>query len=182
MARLGAASPIAPTLCHHARCFGKLSCLGCRRFKEFDATRFQIPINAVTVHVRSRDFHDRSLSRGQKLSRRASEERGCKTCLILRRVFLASQPRFLFQIEPDFHLLTQLFAAAQKIDFVFSRQSRNLSMGALEACASSPSRVNGKTRQATHRKNPPYSLPRSTQRCCCSSLLVENSAAHDRRP
>src|SRR5690349_19932800 len=128
------------------------------------------------------DFHDRSLSRGQKLSRRASEERGCKTCLILRRVFLASQPRFLFQIEPDFHLLTQRFAAAQKIEFVFSRQSRNLSMGALEACASSPSRVNGKTRQATHRKNPPYSLPRSTQRCCCSSLLVENSAAHDRRP
>ena len=29
------------------------------------------------------------------------------------------QPWFLFEIEPDFHLLTQLFAAAQKIDFVF---------------------------------------------------------------
>jgi hypothetical protein len=48
----------------------------------------------------------------------------------LRRVCVASQPRFLFEIEPDFHLLTQLFAAAQKIEFVFSCQSRNLSMGA----------------------------------------------------
>jgi hypothetical protein len=37
--------------------------------------------------------------------------------LILRRVSLASQPRFLFEVEPDFHLLTQLFAAAQKIEF-----------------------------------------------------------------
>jgi len=55
------------------------------------------------------------------------------------------------KIEPDFHLLTQRFAAAQKIDFVFSRQSRNLSMGASEACASSPSRVNGKTRQANRK-------------------------------
>jgi hypothetical protein len=72
--------------------------------------------------------------------------------LILRRVCLAlaSQPRFLFEIEPDFHLLTQLFAAAQKIEFVFSRQSRNLSMGASEACAPSPSRVNGETWQAKH--------------------------------
>src|SRR5580704_9105758 len=106
--------------------------------------------------------------------------------VILFRFFaacmLASQPRFLFEIEPDFHLLTQLFAAAQKIEFVFSRQSRNLSMGASEACAPSPSRVNGKTWQATHRRNPPCSLPRPTRRCCCSSLLVENSAAHDRRP
>ncbi len=40
----------------------------------------------VERSVRIRDFHDRSLSRGQKLSRRASEERGCKFFLILRRV------------------------------------------------------------------------------------------------
>ena len=100
---------------------------------------------------RVRDFHDRSLSRGQKLSRRATEERGV-ILLILRRVFLASQPWFLFEIEPDFHLLTQLFAAAQKIEFVFSRQSRNLSTGASEAFAPSLSRVNGKTWQATHRR------------------------------
>jgi len=132
--------------------------------------------------VRLRDFHDRSLSRGQKLSQRATEERGCKSFSILRRMFLASQPRFLFEIEPDFHLLTQLFAAAQKIEFVFSRQSRNLSMGASEACASSPSRVNGETWQATHRRNPPCSLPRPKQRCCYLSLQFENSAAHDQWP
>jgi len=38
---------------------------------------------------------------------------------------LASQPWFRFEIEPDFHLLTQLFAAAQKIEFVFSCLGRN---------------------------------------------------------
>ena len=86
------------------------------------------------------------------------------------------------EIEPDFHLLTQLFAAAQKIEFVFSCQSRNLSTGASEVCASSPSRVNGETWQATRRRNPPGSLPRPTQRRCYSSLLFENSAAHDRPP
>src|SRR5258708_11150569 len=36
--------------------------------------------------ARQPGFHDRSLSRGQKLSRRATEERGCKSFLILRRV------------------------------------------------------------------------------------------------
>src|SRR5713226_9200572 len=53
------------------------------------------------------DFHDRSLSRGQKLSRRASEERGYKTLSDSSPRVLASQPWFLFQIEPDFHLLSQ---------------------------------------------------------------------------
>src|SRR6266568_4027907 len=43
---------------------------------------------------------------------------------------------------------------AQKIEFVFSRQSRNLSTGASRACAPSPSRFNGKTWQATRRRNP----------------------------
>src|SRR6266481_5628044 len=38
------------------------------------------------IRFRLSDFHDRSLSRGQKLSRRATEERGCKSFLILRRV------------------------------------------------------------------------------------------------
>src|ERR1700722_1298480 len=126
------------------------------------------------------DLHDRSLSRGQKLSRRASEERGCKFFLISSPRVLASRPGSW--IEPDFHLLAQRLSAAQKIEFVFSCQSRNLSTGALEACASSPSRVNGKTWQATRRRNPPFSLTCPTQRCCYSSLLVENSSAHDRRP
>src|SRR6266436_5997002 len=53
------------------------------------------------------DFHDRSLSRGQRLSRRASEERGCKFFLVLRRVCgLLSRGSFLIE-EPDFHLLSQ---------------------------------------------------------------------------
>src|SRR5689334_16520889 len=55
---------------------------------------------------RFRDFHDRSLSRGQKLSRRAREERVCKFLLVLRRVcWLLS--RGSSQGEPDFHLLFQ---------------------------------------------------------------------------
>ena len=93
---------------------------------------------------------------------------------------LASQPWFLFQIEPDFHLLSLPRRASQKIEFVFSRQSRNLSTEASGACDTSPSRLNGKTWQATRRRNPPCSPRRSTQRCCYSSLLFENSAAHGR--
>src|SRR5882762_371614 len=57
--------------------------------------------------LNSPDFHDRSLSRGQELSRRATEERGCKFFLDFSPRVLASQPWFLFQIEPDFHLLSQ---------------------------------------------------------------------------
>jgi hypothetical protein len=39
---------------------------------------------------------------------------------------LASRPWFLFQIEPDFHLLSQTSEwSSQKIEFVFSCQSRN---------------------------------------------------------
>src|SRR6266852_2867426 len=49
------------------------------------------------------DFHDRSLPRGQKLSRRASEERGYKTLSDSSPRVLASQPWFLLRIEPDFH-------------------------------------------------------------------------------
>jgi len=39
--------------------------------------------------------------------------------------------------------------AAQKIEFVFSWQSQNLSTGASGACAPAPSRFNGKTWQAS---------------------------------
>jgi hypothetical protein len=104
------------------------------------------------AHVWLSDFHDRSLSRGQKLSRRASEERGCKFFLILRRVCWPLGRGSYIQIEPDFHLLVQPFRAAQKIEFVYSCQSRNLSTGASGACAPSPSRINGKTWQATRSK------------------------------
>src|SRR5882724_2794240 len=132
----------------------------------------------------SADFHDRSLSRGQKLSRRATEERGCKFFLDFSPRVLASQPWFLFQIEPDFHWLSPRSASGlgQKIEFVFSCQSRNLSAGAFRACAPSPSRVNGETWQATRRRNPPCSPPRSTQQRSYSSPPPENSAAHGRPP
>ena len=59
------------------------------------------------VYFLQADFHDRSLSRGQKLSRRASEERGYKTLSDFSPRVLASQAWFLFQIEQDFHLLSQ---------------------------------------------------------------------------
>src|SRR6266478_6709576 len=65
----------------------------------------QVPIKIPDVRLG--DFHDRSLSRGQKLSRRASEERGYKTLSDSSPRVLASQPWFLLQIEPDFHLLSQ---------------------------------------------------------------------------
>jgi hypothetical protein len=44
------------------------------------------------------DFHDRSLSRGKKFSRRAREERGCKVFFFSARV-LASRPRSLIEIR-----------------------------------------------------------------------------------
>jgi len=53
---------------------------------------------------------------------------------------LASRPWFLLDLEPDFHLLSQPVKAAQKIEFVFSCQSRNYSngsMGSLRSLAQS---------------------------------------------
>src|SRR6267143_3703198 len=87
-------------------------------------TEFWTPVGRWGDHFLQADFHDRSLSRGQKLSRRASEERGCEKFLwILRRVW-ASRPWFLFHIEPDFHLLSQTSEwLEQKIEFVLSCQS-----------------------------------------------------------
>jgi hypothetical protein len=61
--------------------------------------------NREAVHERTAK-NDRSLSRGQELSWRAWEERGCRVFVILRRVFWPLGPRFLFDIEPDFHLLS----------------------------------------------------------------------------
>src|SRR5260370_415516 len=69
--------------------------------------REQSPMSPGGALLRLSDFHDRSLSRGQKLSWRASEERGCKFFSGSSPRVLASQPWFLFQIEPDFHLLPQ---------------------------------------------------------------------------
>jgi hypothetical protein len=73
--------------------------------------------NPSKPHVRLHDFHDRSLSRGQKLSRRAAEERGCNSFGFFAAV-LASQ-WFLFEIEPDFHLLTQLLQLLRRLSWCF---------------------------------------------------------------
>jgi len=54
---------------------------------------------------------------------------------------VASRQWLPFDGEPDFHLLAQFFLAAQKIEFVFSCQSRNLSTGASGAYAPLPSRL-----------------------------------------
>src|SRR5712692_6507648 len=53
----------------------------------------------------------------------------------------ASRRWFLFDREPDIHLLSRPPRAAQKIEFVISCQSRNNSMGASGAYAPSLSRL-----------------------------------------
>ena len=53
------------------------------------------------------------------------------------------------EIEPDIHWLAQLVWLSNKIEFVFSCQSRNKSTGASGASALAPGRLNGKTWQAT---------------------------------
>ena len=71
------------------------------------------------------DFHDRSLSRGQKLSWRAVEERGCNFFSIPSPRLLASQPRFLLVRRTRLPFAGATFLAAQKIELVISCQSRN---------------------------------------------------------
>src|SRR6266436_904826 len=53
----------------------------------------------------------------------------------------ASRRWFLFDREPDLHLLSRPRRASQKIEFVISCQSRNNSMGASGAYAPSLSRL-----------------------------------------
>ncbi len=77
-------------------------------------------------HVRLRDFHDRSLSRGQSSPDALGRRAGVIPFRFFAACMLASRPWFLFQIEPDFHLLSQTSEwSSQKIEFVFSCQSRN---------------------------------------------------------
>ena len=68
---------------------------------------------------------------------------------VLQRVVLASRPRFLSEDRTRFPFAGAALLAAQKIEFVFSCQSQNLSTGAAGAYAPAPSRVNGKTWQAS---------------------------------
>jgi hypothetical protein len=54
--------------------------------------------------------------------------------------------------EPDFHFLPQPFRATQKIEFVFSCQSRNYSRGIQSLRSFAQSAYNGKTWQITRSK------------------------------
>jgi hypothetical protein len=57
--------------------------------------------------VRLPDFHDMSLSRGQKLSCRAQEERVKKFFKVFSSPLCASRQLLLQYAEPDIHLLSQ---------------------------------------------------------------------------
>src|SRR5580692_2427995 len=62
---------------------------------------------------------------------------------------VASRPRFLSEDRTRLPFAGAARPAAQKIEFVFSCQSQNLSTEASGACALVPSRFNGKTWQAS---------------------------------
>src|ERR1700722_6835436 len=80
----------------------------------------------IVREFRLRDFHDRSLSRGQSSPDALGRSAGVIPFRFFAACMLASRPWFLFQIEPDFHLLSQTSEwSSQKIEFVFSCQSRN---------------------------------------------------------
>ena len=87
------------------------------------------------------DIHDKSVSRGQKLSRRASEKRVHKIlrCFSSRSCLSAVVP-LRFENQTSICCLSPE-GPAQKIEFVISCQSRNNSMGASGAYAPSPSRL-----------------------------------------
>src|ERR1700751_1298006 len=95
------------------------------------------------------DFYDRSLSRGKKPPDALGRSAGVKSLCLSRRVVLASRPRFLSEDRTRLPFAGAARLAAQKIEFVFSCQSQNLSTGASGACALVPSRLNGKTWQAS---------------------------------
>src|SRR5712692_1210718 len=65
------------------------------------------------------DFHDRSLSRGQKLSRRASEERGYKTLSDSSPRELASQPWFLYRTRLPFAVSDQRVVLHRRLSLCF---------------------------------------------------------------
>jgi hypothetical protein len=69
--------------------------------------------------------------------------------LPFQRVVLASRPRFLCEDRTRLPFAGAACPAAQKIEFVLSCQSQNLSTGVSGDCALVPSRVNGKTWQAS---------------------------------
>jgi hypothetical protein len=76
--------------------------------------------------VRFADFHDKSVSRGQKLSRRASEEREYKVFEVLQVAFMPlGGGSCSMQNQTSICCLRPASGLEQKIEFVLSCQSRN---------------------------------------------------------
>jgi len=119
------------------------------------------------------DFHDRSLSRGQKLSRRASEERGCEFFLISSPRVLASRPWFLDRTRLPFAGAAFLLPRRLSLCFPASLETYQREHWKLALL-----RPVGLTARSGRLRAEEILLVRrhvSTQRCCYSSLLFENS-------
>jgi len=98
------------------------------------------------------------------------------------RVWPLGRGSYFLQNQTSICCLRPASGLEQKIEFVISCQSRNLSTGASRACALSPSRLTGKTWQATRRRNPPCWPPRFTQRRSSLFPPPENGVAYGRWP
>src|SRR6266567_6376285 len=141
-----------------------------------------VGLSAVVPVSVEPDFHDRSLSRGQKLSRRASEERGCKFFLVLRRVcWPLSRGSFLIE-EPDFHLLAQPFQLPRRLSLCFPARVETNQREHPELALLRPVALTARPGRLRVEEILLASPPRSTQRCSYSSPPPENSAAHGRPP
>src|SRR5713101_6562210 len=93
----------------------------------------------------------------------------------------ASRRWFLFDREPDIHLLSRPPRAAQKIEFVISCQSRNNSMGASGAYAPSLSRLLTRPGRLRAEEILLIFRHRATRRCGFRFLLPESLFGGDRR-
>src|SRR5713226_9600080 len=83
--------------CSETSCLCTNCRLACETRRKLPRTR-QLPDSGI---------HDKSLSRGQKLSSRAQEERVKKFFAIFSFAVVASRQLFLQYAEPDIHLLSQ---------------------------------------------------------------------------
>jgi hypothetical protein len=140
--------------------------------------RLWLACRIAPVH-RLPDFHDRSLSRGQKLSRRAAEERGYNFFSVDACAGLSAVVPIGYRTRLPFAVSARE-RAAQKIEFVFSCQSRNLSKGASGACAPWPSRLTARPGRPHAEKIQSLS-PRLTQRSGFLFLLPGSLFPGDRQ-
>jgi len=140
-----------------------------RRFSRARATvqdRFQRGRSLLQA-----DFQIGPLSRGQNLVRALTRSRGCKSFWIFfRRVCWASQAVIPISDRPRLHLLSSRPASGleQKIDFVVPPASLELSRGHFRAFRSLRPSADGKTWQATRRRDPPFTA--TLYAAMCSSF------------